>query len=124
MMFIEVEQNPNSETSVFLRFKELGPARRLRQVKSYERSSRGEWCDIVGWTDHEDRPECQAMVQPVEESGRGAAYVVYGGMWGVRLKPEGVREPWSLDSRNQWGEAYMLLTDAHDLRLEDKSEVP
>ena len=27
-MFIEVEQSPNSETSVFLRFKELGPAQR------------------------------------------------------------------------------------------------
>ena len=118
-MFIEVEQNPNSETSVFLRFKELGPAQRLRQVKSYERSSWGEWCDIVGWTDNEDRPECQAMVQPVEESGRGAAYVVYGGMWGVRLKPEEVREAWNLESPNQWGEAYMLLSDAHDLRLEE-----
>ncbi len=47
-MFIEVEENPNCETSVFLRFKELGPAQRLRQVKSYERSSRGEWCDVVG----------------------------------------------------------------------------
>ena len=119
MMFIEVEQNPNSETSVFLRFKELGPAQRLRQVKSYERSSRGEWCDIVGWTDNEDRPECQAMAQPVEESGRGAAYVVYGGLWGVRLKPEEVREAWNLESPNQWGEAYLLLSDAHDLRLEE-----
>ena len=76
---------PTVRRPVFLRFKELGPARRLRQVKSYERSSRGEWCDIVGWTDNEDRPECQAMVQPVEESGRGAAYVVFGGVWGLRL---------------------------------------
>lgn len=119
MMFVEVEQNPNCEASVFLRFKELGPAQRLLQVKSYERSSRGEWCDIVGWTDNEDRPECQAMVQPVEESGRGAAYVVFGGVWGLRLKPEGIREAWSLESSNQWGEVYMLLTDAHDLRVEE-----
>lgn len=119
MMFIEVEQNPNCEASVFLRFKELGPAQRLLQVKSYERSSRGEWCDIVGWTDDEDRPECQAMVQPVEESGRGAAYVVFGGVWGLRVKPEEIQEPWSLTSPNQWGETYMLLTDAHDLRVEE-----
>ena len=118
-MFIEVEENSNCETAVFLRFKELGPARRLRQVKSYERSSRGEWCDIVGWTDNEEHPECQAMVQPVEESGRGAAYVVFGGLWGLRLKQEGVREAWSMDSPNQWGEAYMLLTDPHDLRLDE-----
>ncbi len=118
-MFIEVEENPNCETSVFLRFKELGPAQRLRQVKSDEHSSRGEWCEVVGWTDHEDRPECQAMVQPVEESGRGVAYVVFGGVWGVRLKKEGVQEAWSLESPNQWGDAYLLLMDAHDLRLEE-----
>ncbi len=118
-MFIEVEENPNCETSVFLRFKELGPARRLRQVRSYERSARGEWCDVVGWTDQEDGSACQAMVQPVEESGRGAAYVVFGGLWGLRFRNEGAQESWSLDSPNQWGEAYLLLMDPHDLRLEE-----
>lgn len=119
-MFIEVESNPNCETSVFLRFKELGPAQRLRQVKSYEHSSRGEWCDVVGWTADDDHPECQAMVQPVEESGRGAAYVVFGGLWGLRLKKEGVQEDWSLESPDQWGEAYLLLTERHDLRLDER----
>ena len=56
---------------------------------------------------------------PLRNPDAGAAYVVFGGTWGVRLKKEGVHEAWSLDSPNQWGEAYMLLTDAHDLRLEE-----
>lgn len=118
-MFVEVEENPNCEASGFFRFREVGPARRLRQVRSYEHSSRGEWCDIVGWSDADHQPVCPAMVQPVEESGRGTAYVVFGGVWGVRLKRAGVQEEWSLASPHQWGEAYLLLTDSHDLRLEE-----
>lgn len=59
------------------------------------------------------------MVQPVEESGRGAAYVVFGGLWGLRLKREGVQEDWSLESPHQWGEAYLLLTERYDLRVEE-----
>ena len=60
------------------------------------------------------------MVQPVEESGRGAAYVVFGGIWGLRLKKAGVQEDWSLESPDQWGEAYLLLTERHDLRLDER----
>ncbi len=118
-MFIEVEPNPNCETSVFLRFKELGPAHRLRQVKSYEHASRGEWCDVVGWTGADNQPVCPAMVRPVEESGRGTAYVVFGGVWGLRLKREGIQEAWSLESPHQWGEAYLFFMDRRDLRLEE-----
>lgn len=59
------------------------------------------------------------MVQPVEESGRGAAYVVFGGIWGLRLKKEGVQEDWSLESPRQWGEAYLLLTERYDLRVDE-----
>ncbi len=118
-MFLEVEQNPNCGASVFLRFKALGQARQLRQVRSYEHSARGEWCDVVGWTDDDSRPVCPAMARPVEESGHGTAYVVFGGPWGLRLKRAGAREDWSLNSPRQWGEPYLLLTDARDLRMAD-----
>lgn len=118
-MFLEVEGSSNFEGSLFLRFKELGPAKPLLQVKLYERSPRGEWCDVIGWTDNEASPLCQAQAQPVEDSGAGFAYLVFGGVSGIRLKPITIDEHWSLESPNQWGESHLLLSDAGDLRFEE-----
>lgn len=114
-MFVEVESNPNCETSLFARFKEIGPPKRVVQVKSFERRPEGEWCWVTGWTDDPDQPRCPAYSQPVEDSGSGLAYLVLGGIWGVRLKPVSLDEDWSLGSPNQWGEPYLSLADPKDL---------
>ncbi len=115
-MIVEVESNENCEASFFARFKEAGPARPVLQVRLYERNPSGEWCWITGWSDNPATPACQAYVQPVEDSGAGLAYLVYGGLYGVRLKPAGVEEPWSLTSSNQWGEPYLSLSGERDIR--------
>ncbi len=117
-MFVEVESNPNCETSVFVRFKEVGPARRIIQVKAYERSSQGEWCWITGWSDDPEQPCCPAYAQPVEDSGAGLTYLIFGGIYGIRLKPVSLHEAWSLESCNQWGEPYLFLADVRDIRFE------
>ena len=52
-MFIEVESNPNCEQSLFMRFKDVGPARKVLKVKIYDRRPEGEWCWATGWTDDE-----------------------------------------------------------------------
>ncbi|MFM8551465.1 MAG: hypothetical protein ACKOCD_04005 [Nitrospiraceae bacterium] len=123
-MFVEVESNPNCEQSVFARFKEAGPARKVTQVRSYERSAEGDWCWVTGLTDDPERPLCPAHAQLVEDSGAGLAYLVYGGLWGVRLKQVALTEEWSVDSRNQWGEPYLLLAEAKDLRFEEDTSRP
>ena len=116
-MFIEVENNPNFDGSYFLRFNELGPPRPLRQIKSYERQSRGEWCDVTGWSDDSDQPLCPAYAQKVDDSGAGATYIVFGGNWGIRLKPEGHSGDWSLYDDEQWGEGYLSVGEERDLRF-------
>jgi hypothetical protein len=118
-MFLEIENSQNFEGSLFLRFKEVGSAKPLVQVKLYERSAQGEWCDVVGWTDNEAVPLCVALAQPVEDSGAGFAYLVFGGMCGIRLKPVDIDEPWSLESPNQWGESHLLLAEIRDLRFQE-----
>ena len=45
-------------------------------------------------------------------------HLVYGGDWGIRLKPEDSEEEWDLRSSDQWGEPYLMLTDAGDIILE------
>lgn len=118
-MIVEVEPNDNCDSSVFARFKEVEPARLLHQVRLYDRDSSGEWCWVTGWNDNEQAPVCPAYAQLVEDSGSGLAHLVYGGIYGLRFRPVSLDEPWSLASPHQWGEAYLSLADARDLRYAD-----
>jgi hypothetical protein len=121
-MYVEVDANPNCENSVFARFRELGPGRPVSQVRVYDRVSTGEWCRVIGWREDPSAPVCPAMAQPVEDSGAGTVYLVSGGNWGIRLKPLEAAEDWSLESAQQWGEAYLLLADQRDVRFADDVE--
>ena len=91
------------------------------QVKTFERRSEGEWCWVTGWTDDPERPCCPAQTQRVEDSGSGLAYLVFGGIGGIRLKPAALSEDWDLNSPNQWGEPYLLLADSKDIKYEDSN---
>ena len=115
-MFVEVESSQNCEASIFLRFKELGPCRRITHVKIYDRVSHGEWCVITGWSDCSEQASCDAYAQQVEDSGAGLAILVFGGNFGLRLKPESNQGLWDVESENQWGEAYLLLSTEQDIR--------
>lgn len=115
-VIVEVESNENCETGVFVRFKEAGAARPVLQVRLYDRTAAGEWCWVTGWNDNATTPVCPAYAQLVEDSGAGLAYLVYGGLYGVRLNPIRLDEPWSLTNPNQWGEPYLLLSSDRDLR--------
>ncbi len=118
-MLVEVESNSNCEQGVFARFHEIGPAREIIQVKSHERSAQGEWCWVTGWSDDPENPCCPALAQLVEDSGAGLTHLVYGGIWGIRLKPVSLAEDWDIESPNQWGEPYLSLGDATDIRYDD-----
>jgi hypothetical protein len=115
-VIVEVESNENCEMSVFARFKEVGPARPVLQVRLYDRNPTGEWCWVTGWSDNAQTPTCQAYAQLVEDSGAGLTHLVYGGIHGLRFKPINRKEAWSLESPHQWGEAYLSLAGDRDLR--------
>lgn len=117
-LLIEIEENPNCSESGSWRFKPLGSRRVALQTRTYDRTDDGEWCWVTGWTDRDEAPHCPAWVQPVEESGQGKSYLVYGGAWGIRLKPVEVDEAWSLESPNQWGAPHLLLADLADIKVE------
>jgi len=118
-MIVEVESNDNCEASFFGRFKEAGPARPVSQVRLYDRSPAGEWYWVTGWSDSAESPLCPAYAQKVEDSGAGFAYLIVGGIYGLRFKPLIIDEPWSLTSPHQWGEAYLSLAGDRDLRYAD-----
>ncbi len=116
-MFLEVENNPNFDGSYFVRFKELEPPRPVTHVKSYDRTPRGEWCEVTGWCDDSDQPLCPAFAQKVEDSGAGLAFIIFGGNWGIRLKSEDSIGEWNLYDAAQWGEGYLLISEERDLRV-------
>ena len=115
-MIVEVESSENCEAGVFARFKEAGAAKPVIQVRLYERNAAGEWYWVTGWTDNPATPTCAAYAQLIEDSGSGLAHLIYGGIYGLRLKPVAVEEPWSLESTHQWGETHLSLSSERDLR--------
>lgn len=121
-MLLEVEENPNCESTGFKRFKELGPVRRVRQICMYDRKDEGEWCHITGWTSTSADSICPAYAVPVEDSGAGMAYLIYGGNWGLRFKPLEIEEKWDLNSPHQWGEPYLIAASPRDLKFEEEPD--
>jgi len=120
-MYFEVDENPNYPDSVSMRFKELGPARAITQLRVSDRKDEGELCWVTGWCDDGNQPVCPAYAQPVEESGQGLAYLIYGGNWGIRFKPVALNEDWDLSSPNQWGEAFLLIAGPRSIVYADES---
>jgi hypothetical protein len=116
-MIVEVESNENCQASFFARFKEAGPARPVTQVRLYDRNPAGEWYWVTGWSDDPQTPACPAYAQRVEDSGSGVAHLVYGGIYGLRLKPADAEEPWSLESAVQFGETHLSLSSDGDVRF-------
>jgi hypothetical protein len=122
-MYFEVDENPNYPGSVSMRFKTLGPAKAIKQIRISDRNTDGEVCWVTGWCDDAGHSLCPAYAQPVEESGQGLAYLIYGGNWGIRLKPVSLNEEWDLSSPNQWGEAFLLIADPRAI-LYDEAASP
>jgi hypothetical protein len=117
-MIVEVESNENCADGCFARFKEAGPPRPVSHVRLYDRNPVGEWYAVTGWSDEPQDPACPAYAQLVEDSGSGSAYVVYGGLYGLRFKPLDDAS-WSLTNPRQWGEAYLSLSSERDLRYRE-----
>jgi hypothetical protein len=82
-----------------------------------ERSGGMEWCSVTG-IDESGGPS-PATACLVEDSGDGACYLVVGGEWGLRLKPEDYAREWDLGDSEQWGVPYFLLAgDGASLRFQ------
>ena len=74
--------------------------------------------ELTGWTSEGSGTPCPAFYVPVSDSGQATVHLVYGGDWGVRLKPGDSDEGWDIHSPDQWGEPYLVLTDRADVLLD------
>lgn len=115
-MFIRFEENPNCGFTDDRVFTARSEPRNVAAVLR-RRDGADVWCAVIG-------VDAKGFAQPalackVEDSGEGICYLVFGGLWGLRLRPPTCTDPWSTDDTHQWGEALLLLpADGADLRFD------
>ena len=112
-MHLEIESNPNCQENHEFVFNELGIPEPVRAILVGDEGKETE-CDVAG-VDAQGR--CvQAMGVKIADSSDGIAYMIYGGAWGIRLRPAKFRhEPWDLKNKNQWGEPFKIYGKKEDI---------
>lgn len=96
-------------------FKNLSEPFPVAQVRIFEGGAESILYAITGWRLDERSPLTEAMAVQVEDSGSGAAWLIYGGDAGLRLRPAGSESEWSLSDPEQFGETHLVLGDAEDI---------
>jgi hypothetical protein len=113
--YVDVESNPSSPMSANQVFKNLSAPFRAAFVRIYEGEPEGRLCTVTGWSSKDGGAPVDAYAVRVEDSSEGAAFLVYGGDWGLRLRPADSDAAWSHEDAGQWGEPYLVLADAEDI---------
>ena len=114
-MFLRFEENPNTGFVDDRVFQERSDPRVVTHVLRV-RAGQEVWCPITG-LGVKGTP-VPALARKVEDSGEGMCYLVYGNVWGLRLKESTCADDWSLDDSHQWGEPFLLLpSNGGDLRF-------
>ena len=112
-MHVEIEDNPNCRGSEQFVFRELEPPRSIRGIKVTERGKEIP-CDVIGV--EKEGTFVPARAAKIADSGAGFAYLIYGGAWGIRIRPETCAgEAWDLSNKRQWGEPFKIYGSEEDL---------
>jgi hypothetical protein len=109
LLMIEVEESDNCPFDVTRSFQTVEAPRPIARVATTGPDGKEAIYQIVGWS---AQGPTQAYAALVDDSGEGAAMLIYGDAEGVRLKPVDSTEAWSLASPLQWGDIFLLL-DRH-----------
>lgn len=118
-MQIEVETNPNCEGSEQFVLRELEAARLLKGIKVMDRGKEIV-CDITGVDS--GGVFVPAYAAKIADSGAGYAYLIYGGTWGIRLRPAAYsNEEWDLSNKHQWGEPFKIYGSKEDIVYGDEA---
>ena len=112
---VEVEENPNCDYMPMLLYEAHSDPVAIYRIRLEEPGRPAGVYEVTGWTSEGDGKPTPAQYVPVSDSGQAVVHLVYGGDWGIRLRPEGSDEEWDVDTPTQWGEPYLMLTDEGDV---------
>ena len=122
LIYLEIEENDNCDYMPMQVYEARAGPVPVPRVRLYELDRPHGVYLVTGWDSRESGTPTQAMYVPVSDSGQAEVHLVYGGDWGVRLKPADSDEEWDADSPNQWGEPYLMLTDRADILLDTEDD--
>ena len=117
---LEVEDNDNCAGLPLMTYQVLDQPTKVTQVRIAGPHWPEELHWVTGWQSDDDGSPCPARYVPVSDSGTGRAYLLYGGDWGIRMKPVSQDEGWSTESSTQFGEPWLLLGEESDIVADSK----
>jgi hypothetical protein len=117
-IYLEIEENENSGYMPMQVYEAQADPVPVRRVRLTEPDRPASVYEVTGWSSEDDGTPTPAMYMPVSDSGQAVVHLVCGDDWGVRLKPADSDEEWDIDSPDQWGEPYLMLTDLADVILD------
>jgi hypothetical protein len=112
---VEVEPNDNTPMMAQQVYKNIGVPFPVSHVRIYEGEPDGQLCAITGWSSKDGGTPTAAYAVHIEDSSEGAAFLIYGGDYGVRLKAAESEEAWDVGSMDQWGETHLVLASEEDV---------
>ena len=117
-IYIEVEENDNCDYMPMLLYEAQQDPVPVASLNLAEPGKPPGVYRVTGWSSQDGGTPCPAMYVPVSDSGQAVVHLVYGGDWGIRVKPEDSDHDWDLNSPDQWGEPYLMLIDGGDVILD------
>ncbi len=115
-MQIEVEDSPNCGPTEQFIYRELGEIRFIRGILAEERGKEVS-LDVTGVA--KDWVWAPARCVKIADSGAGFAFLIFGGEWGIRLKPSWHTADWDLTDPKQWGEPFKIYGSEKDILYAD-----
>ena len=117
-IYLEVEENDNCGYMPLQLYEAKGTPAPVSRVRLFEPDRPHGTYLVTGWSSEGDGTPCPAIYVPVSDSGQAVVHLVYGGDWGIRLRPADSTEDWDIASAGQFGEPYLMLTDGDDILLD------
>ena len=110
-IYLEVEENANCEYMPLMLYEAHADAVPIGKVMLDEPGRPPGIYSVTGWSSADGGAPCPAMYAPVSDSGQAVVHLIYGGDWGIRLKPDASGAAWDLAAPDQFGEPYLMLMD-------------
>ena len=120
-IYIEVEENANCEYMPLMLYEAHADAVPISRIILDEPGRPPGMYRVTGWSSSDDGAPCAAMYAPVSDSGQAVVHLVFGGDWGIRMKPAESNAEWDIDAPDQFGEPYLMLMDEGAIVLDDSA---
>ncbi|MYC05663.1 MAG: hypothetical protein F4X57_00520 [Chloroflexi bacterium] len=120
-IYIEVDENDNCEYMPLMLYEPHADAVPVTRVVLDEPGRAPGEYQVTGWSSDNGGTPCAAMYCPVSDSGQAVVHLVFGGDWGIRMKPANSAAEWSIDNSEQFGEPYVMLLDESAIILSESS---